>query len=118
MGKSCPGKRFWNLSRAIEFCSRPVQATQVNLPRKVRALLVILSLSICYDTGDKPLVEGQGLVNPTLLLENVEYIEVNNLEITNTGPTAQAGRMGVYLHVNNFGTAHDVKVKNLYVHDG
>jgi len=70
-----------------------------------------------YGTGPKPRIDGEGTVNPTLYLYNVEYYEVSNLEITNTGPTVQAGRMGVYLHLSNFGTAHDIKVKKLYIHD-
>lgn len=70
-----------------------------------------------YGIGSKPQIDGEGLVNPTLYLYNVEYYEVSNLEITNTGPTRVAGRMGVYIHVSNFGTAHDIKVKDLYIHD-
>jgi len=70
-----------------------------------------------YDAGDRPRIDGRGNVNPTLLLQNVEYYEISNLEITNTGPTRAAGRMGVYIHVNNFGTAHNIKLKNLYIHD-
>jgi hypothetical protein len=52
-----------------------------------------------------------------VLLDNVEYYEVNNLEITNTGPTRVAGRTGLLISVNDFGVAHHIHLKNLYVHD-
>lgn len=70
-----------------------------------------------YDTGAKPRIDGQGNVNPTLYLYNVEYYEVSNLEITNLGVSALNGRMGVRVHTNNFGTVHGIKLKDLYIHD-
>ena len=73
-----------------------------------------------YGTGAKPRIDGEGDVNQTLLLENVEYYEVSNLEITNTGSTAGiSGRMGVRVWANSpsLPIAHHIHLKNLYVHD-
>jgi len=72
-----------------------------------------------YDNGDKPRIDGEGNVNPTLSLENVEYYEVSNLEITNTGPTRVAGRKGIGISANSIALpiAHHIHLKNLYVHD-
>jgi parallel beta-helix repeat protein len=70
-----------------------------------------------YGDGNKPRIDGEGLVLDTLLLENVEYYEVNNLEITNLGPTRENWRTGVKVFANSCGTLHDIKLRNLYVHD-
>jgi hypothetical protein len=70
-----------------------------------------------YGQGSKPRIDGEGAVLDTLLLENVEYWEVNNLEITNLGPTRANWRTGVRVVANNFGTMNHIYLKNLYVHD-
>jgi hypothetical protein len=70
-----------------------------------------------YGVGGKPRIDGKGLHRDTVLLENVEYWEVNNLEITNQGPTRQDWRTGVRIFANSFGTMHHIQLKNLYVHD-
>ncbi|MHC4912004.1 MAG: right-handed parallel beta-helix repeat-containing protein [Planctomycetota bacterium] len=70
-----------------------------------------------YGDGNKPRIDGEGLVLDTLLLENVEYWEVSNLEITNLGPTRENWRTGVKVFANNSGTLHHIQLKNLYVHD-
>ncbi|MHC4149230.1 MAG: right-handed parallel beta-helix repeat-containing protein [Planctomycetota bacterium] len=70
-----------------------------------------------YGDGNKPRIDGEGLVLDTLLLENVEYWEVSNLEITNLGPTRENWRTGVKVFANNCGTLHQIQLKNLYVHD-
>jgi len=70
-----------------------------------------------YGDGNKPRIDGEGTVLDTLLLENVEYWEVSNLEITNLGPTRENWRTGVKVLANNCGTLHHIQLKNLYVHD-
>jgi hypothetical protein len=70
-----------------------------------------------YGEGAKPCIDGAGTVVETLLLYNVEYWEINNLEITNWSPTDLPQGKGVYIHINNFGTAHHIHLKNLYIHD-
>ena len=70
-----------------------------------------------YGIGDKPRIDAEGAYLETVILENVEYWEVNNLEITNTGKEVQSGRTGVMIALNNFGIAHGIKLRNLFVHD-
>jgi hypothetical protein len=70
-----------------------------------------------YGTGPKPRIDGEGKFLETVFLYNVEYWEINNLEITNLGPTRVPNRKGVSLYLNNFGTAHHLVVRNLYIHD-
>jgi len=70
-----------------------------------------------YGEGARPRIDGNGLTPEALLLYNVEQWEINNLEITNTGPTRAPGRKGVYIHIGNFGTARHVVLRRLHVHD-
>ena len=70
-----------------------------------------------YGEGKKPRIDARGKYESALYLYNVEYWQVCNLEITNMGAERQAGRMGVYVHINNFGTANHIHLKNLFVHD-
>jgi len=70
-----------------------------------------------YGQGSKPCIDGEGTVLDTLLLENVQYWEVNNLEITNLGPNRANWRTGVRVLADNCGTLHHIHLKNLYVHE-
>jgi hypothetical protein len=70
-----------------------------------------------YGKGKKPCIDAHGEYQSALYLYNVEYWEVNKLEITNKGPERKANRMGVYVHIKDFGTAHHIYLKNLYVND-
>lgn len=70
-----------------------------------------------YGEGSKPCIDGEGKFDSTLYLYNVEYWEVNNLEIINKGSERQPNRAGVYVHIKDFGTASHIQLKNLYVHD-
>jgi len=70
-----------------------------------------------YGKGDKPRIDGEGEVLQTLYLYNIEYWEVNNLEITNTGKDRQPNRKGVFVHIKDFGVAHHIHLRNLYIHD-
>jgi hypothetical protein len=70
-----------------------------------------------YGVGSKPRIDGQGLHRDTVLLENVEFWEVNNLEVTNLGPERKAWQTGIKVFSNGFGTMRHIHLKNLYVHD-
>ena len=48
-----------------------------------------------YGEGAKPLIEAEGQFNEALLLENQEYWEINNLQLTNTGARREEFRYGV-----------------------
>jgi hypothetical protein len=70
-----------------------------------------------YGEGARPRIDGQGKTRSTVYLYNVEYWQVRGLEITNTGPTREPGRRGVTLHIKDFGTAHGIELRDLYIHD-
>jgi len=55
-------------------------------------------------------------VENVLSLRNIQYVEVRHLEITNHGAQPRV-RRGVLIEASNFGTAHDLVVSDLYIHD-
>jgi Right handed beta helix region len=69
-----------------------------------------------YGGGVKPVINGDGLSEDAVLLKNQEYWEIENLDITNTGP-ARAVRRGVHIAVENFGEAHHIYLRLLTIHD-
>jgi hypothetical protein len=70
-----------------------------------------------YGVGPAPRIDGEGKVLDTLLLRNVEYWEVNNLEITNLGPKRRPWQTGVRVVADGCGTLHQITLRHLYVHD-
>jgi len=70
-----------------------------------------------FGEGDKPLIAAQGKFHEALLLRNQEYWEVNNLQLSNTGPARETFRYGVRVMSLDYGTVHHIHLKNLYVHD-
>jgi hypothetical protein len=70
-----------------------------------------------YGRGQKPHIQGKGVMPAAVLLENVEYWKVNNLQISNQGSERKPGRNGIMVRVHNFGTAHDIQLKHLDIHD-
>ena len=70
-----------------------------------------------YGKGEKPLISAQGRFREALLLENQDYWEVNNLQLTNTGPTREPFRYGVRVRSWDHGRMRHIQLKNLFVHD-
>lgn len=70
-----------------------------------------------YGEGGKPILHGEGMKLHTLLLEGLEYWEVNNLEITNKGKKVEPGRNGVIIYAWDKGDVHHIHLKNLTVRD-
>lgn len=70
-----------------------------------------------YGEGDRPRIDGQGSVSDTLLLRNVEFWEVSDLEITNEGSQREPWRTGVRIVVDDFGSMRHIRLKGLFVHD-
>jgi hypothetical protein len=70
-----------------------------------------------YGHGEKPLIAAQGKFHEALLLQNQEYWEVNNLQLTNTGPVPDTVRYGARVMSWDYGTAHHIYLRNLDVHD-
>jgi hypothetical protein len=69
-----------------------------------------------YGGGVKPVINGDGLFEDTVLLKNQEYWEIENLEITNTG-VKPAVRRGVHAALENYGDAHHIYIRSLTIHD-
>jgi hypothetical protein len=69
--------------------------------------------------GDKlPLIRGDGAEFPYVIyLDNVQYYEVNNLEITDAGKDSADVKSGVYLYNSNSGTNRHIHLKKLFIHD-
>ncbi len=68
-----------------------------------------------YGGGKKPLIEGRGLVEQVVKLEDVDHWEVENLEITNKSNTI-GNRLGVLIKDNGKQRKH-IHLKKLYIHD-
>ena len=69
-----------------------------------------------YGGGVKPVIQGDGLFEDAVLLKNQEYWEIENLEITNTGPQ-RAERRAVHVALENYGEAHHIYIRSLTIHD-
>ena len=89
-----------------------------------------------YDVGNKPVLNGNGLVGQGVVyLYNQQFIEINNLEITNApnGPINSdffvgindgvvnnnplgADRRGIMIVIDGYGTATHIQLKNLVIH--
>lgn len=69
-----------------------------------------------YGAGTaRPVIDGNGAVD-TVVLRNMEGVELSGLEVTNAkGPASL--RRGIYLVLENYGTARHLVVDNVHVHD-
>lgn len=70
-----------------------------------------------YGDGPKPRLDGAGKFLDTLLLRNVEFWEVSDLEITNLGTNRVPWRTGVCIVSDGFGKMRHIRLRNLFVHD-
>ena len=79
-----------------------------------------------HTTLDSATHKSKGPVSSSILLKDVEYVEVSDLEITNDRLPNAAGayndtelldRTGVAVIAENNGTVHHVVLKDLYIHD-
>jgi hypothetical protein len=70
-----------------------------------------------YGSGDKPKIDAQEQWLTTLYISNSAYITVRNVDIANKGQFAQPRLTGVKVSEENFGTANDVVLDSLNVHD-
>ena len=70
-----------------------------------------------YGEGTPPRIDGEGVMPAAIHLHNVECWEIRNLEITNHGETRRAGRRGVLIEIEDFGTARHIQLVGLSIHD-
>ncbi len=71
-----------------------------------------------YGGNELPLIRGDGREYPYVIyLDNVQYYEVNNLEITDAGKDSADVKSGVYVYNSNSGTNRHIHLKKLFIHD-
>lgn len=70
-----------------------------------------------YGEGPRPRIDGEGKFADTLLLRNVQFWEVRDLEITNHGPVRKPWRTGVRILNDGLGKMRHIHLRNLHVHD-
>lgn len=78
---------------------------------------VLTIVAASYGDGPRPRLDGEGRFLDTVLLRNVEFWEVRDLEITNLGTNRQAFQTGVRLVSDGFGPMRHLRLRNLFVHD-
>jgi len=69
-----------------------------------------------YGVGALPRIDGEGKVENTLEIQNVQQVEVRHLELTNLGASPGV-RRAVLIAAVDFGIAHHIVVADLYLHD-
>jgi hypothetical protein len=77
-----------------------------------------------YGNGANPIINGIGITGKaTIYLENQQYWEVSDLEITNYpgligdfDVSTGGDRRGVFVAISGFGTANHIYLKNLNIH--
>ncbi|HEY1686732.1 MAG TPA: family 43 glycosylhydrolase [Tepidisphaeraceae bacterium] len=70
-----------------------------------------------YGIGKAPLIAGDGLSEQAVLISNSEYLTVENLQITNKGSQRIPRLTGLAVRLRGFGTAHDISISHLFIHD-
>jgi hypothetical protein len=70
-----------------------------------------------YGDGPLPRIDVEGKSLDALLLRNVEFWEVNDLEISNLGTNRAPWRTGVRIVTDGFGKMRHIHLRNLFVHD-
>jgi len=69
-----------------------------------------------YGSGALPLIAAGGIAEDAVRLYNMQEITLRHLAITNHGKGA-AVRRGVDVVLDNFGTARNIVIEDLYIHD-
>jgi hypothetical protein len=70
-----------------------------------------------YGSGAKPQIDAHGKSLASLSLHNQEYWDVENIDITNTTTSPIPLLRGVEVSLLDYGTAHDIVLRNLDIHD-
>jgi hypothetical protein len=70
-----------------------------------------------YGGDKKPHLKGDGTFREMLHVYNSEYVVVRDIEISNKSKTPLPHLTGLLVELNNYGTAKDIAVDNLYVHN-
>jgi len=65
----------------------------------------------------KPFIRANGRYNDGIHVFNSEYLVIRDLEISNKGETPIDGMNGVLVELKDYGTAKDITIDNLFIHD-
>jgi len=70
-----------------------------------------------YGEGPRPRVDGEGTCRDTILVRDLEFIEITGLEVTNQGPDREPGRTGIRLVAGDAKPRRHIVLRDLFVHD-
>lgn len=70
-----------------------------------------------YGEGPLPRIDGEGRCLDAVLLRNVPFVELADLEITNRGPQTAPWRTGVKVAADGTGKLERIYLRRLFVHD-
>lgn len=71
-----------------------------------------------YGSGDKPKIVAPSNSKHAMQVRNCEYITIENLDIKNHGTDPELyDRIGLNVHLVDFGEAHNIELKGIDVHD-
>jgi len=70
-----------------------------------------------FGSGAQPRIDAEGRHLDAVLLRNVEFWELQDLEITNLGTNRQPWQTGVRIVSDGFGKMRHIRLRNLFVHD-
>src|SRR5690606_38515321 len=70
-----------------------------------------------YGIGQKPRLQGNGVMPATIHLYNVEGWELTNLDVSNYGSEKEARRTGILIELKDYGIARHIKMMELDIHD-
>jgi len=69
-----------------------------------------------YGNGPRPVIHGGGIQGGAVLLENQQYWNIHNLEITNQG-TSTPKKMGILIRNCSVGTLSGFEVRGCFIHN-
>lgn len=70
-----------------------------------------------FGEGSRPRLDGEGTCRDMILVRNVEFLEIKDLEVTNRGTDRAPGRTGIRLLADDAGPRRHIVLKDLFVHD-
>lgn len=70
-----------------------------------------------YGPSERPVLAGQGRSEAAVHVFNSEHVVIRDLEISNDAGKPVAGLHGLWVELRNYGTARNIRIDNLFVHD-
>jgi Right handed beta helix region len=70
-----------------------------------------------YGSAERPFIAVDGKHEAAVHILNSEHLVIRDLEISNNAGKPVPGLHGLWVELNNYGTAHDIRIDNLFVHD-